>query len=108
MARATIAAILTWALAATAQGVTEIHDVVYRTVDGVALTLDIYLPGGAVGSVDRIGLGPLHRALAQPDRGLELPGGRDARGRSLAAWARPAPGTHSWPGRSSGGARPSR
>ncbi|NOX44390.1 MAG: alpha/beta hydrolase [Caldiserica bacterium] len=47
MARVTVVAAFVCSFAATALGVTEIHDVVYRTVDGVALALDIYLPGGA-------------------------------------------------------------
>ncbi len=58
--------------------VTEIHDVVYRTVDGLSLALDIYLPdspgshpailfvhGGAWHTGDKRRLAPLARFLAE-------------------------------------------
>ena len=44
--RTFISAILLVALTVGAQAVTELHDVVYRTVDGISLALDIYLPDG--------------------------------------------------------------
>ncbi len=66
------------AIAVGAQAVTELHDVVYRTVGGVSLTLDVYLPdspgahpailfvhGGAWHTGDKRTLAPLARFLAE-------------------------------------------
>ena len=78
MARVMVVAALVCSFAATALGVTEIHDVVYRTVDGLPLALDIYLPdspgshpailfvhGGAWHTGDKRRLAPLARFLAE-------------------------------------------
>ncbi|MCD5408759.1 alpha/beta hydrolase [Candidatus Bipolaricaulota bacterium] len=76
--RTFISAILLVALTVGAQAVTELHDVVYRTVDGISLALDIYLPdgpgphpailfvhGGAWHTGDKRRLAPLARFFAE-------------------------------------------
>ncbi|MGY4707888.1 alpha/beta hydrolase [Candidatus Bipolaricaulota sp. J31] len=76
--RLCLAAFLMAAVSIGGLAITELHDVVYRTVDGVSLTLDIYIPdgpgphpailfvhGGAWHTGDKRRLAPLARFFAE-------------------------------------------